>query len=167
MKIAALVRITDGPSHTELTEDRCENLMDQRSRWNVSLQIENEEKCVAAEIVNRITPEDKIFLPKRIKRFRGIKRQRGRRKEWKRFIGVLSRSELKEISSNCTTWRLGGRAHFWPEIKDAIVFEEYDAAERIGYALIIVDVMKLAFVRGVIQAFVVTDDDIQILCDKW
>lgn len=180
MKYGVFVEITGGKSHFDLSEDRCENLEDCRPLWNVSFQLDGQDEsyCIASSLVTRVMPEDKIFTPAMVKTLQNTKRHRGRRKWWGNLMNTLSQVETKEFTPDCTIWRLGGRAHFWP-IKwwrgdDVIVFAEYDAIEQHGYAVIVSDfedasLLQRAFPNSLQgpRGFRITKEEEELLIEKW
>lgn len=176
LRRAVLVTITDGKSHAEMMEDRCENLMDQRARWNYSFQLEGWEKpyCIAIEIVNRVTPENKIFTPAKIGLLQRTVRRRGRQKWWSSLMGEISQLKNEEtLTDDCTIWRFGGGAHCWPYAdKDVVIFGEYDAIARQGYALIVAYSFDKWWLEGElfqhpIGVFDIANEDESKITQKW
>lgn len=182
MKSAIFVKITDGPSHSELSEDRCENLMDMRTRWNISFPLEGKEKSIAAENVTRVTPENKIFSPRvaasarRVINSRASRNLCSRRQKmryaWRMFMKSASlQPESHDFHPENAIWRFVGRSHFWGFCPSAIVFGEYDALERRGYALITVNLSErsrlVAEFPNSIQGFSISSEEEELLIEKW
>lgn len=173
MKIVAPIKIIDGPKHADLSEDRCENLMDMRSKWNVSFQLEglSGPSCIAAEVVRRVAPEEKLFS--------SILEERACRPDflfdltwWSDFIAKLSQIKYSDVKPDFTVWCLGGGAHCWHTgCDDIVVFVEYDAIEQCGYALVATDSSNLQCLAELfqhpLQAFYIEESDWRTLCRKW
>lgn len=140
--------------------------MDMRTRWNISFPLEKhvEKYCIAAERITRVMPEDKIFT---LQVTRSIQRvvnscaskniclkRRKERKSWTYFIKSVSQSKLYDWRPECTVWRFaGGENSRQIGCESAVIFGEYDAIERCGHALIVVDLSRLSTVKGKVSIF--------------
>lgn len=165
MKYGVFVEITGGKSHFDLSEDRCENLEDCRTQWNVSFQLDGQAEpyCIAFSIVTRLKPERKIFLPAVVA---SIRRQQG-------VKNLGAQMEADEWTPDCTIWRLGGRPQLWPSKldDDTTVLVEYDAIEQHGYALITSSRRSILQLRRLfphaISSFRITKEEEELLIEKW
>ncbi len=176
---AILLEITGGMDHAEMTEDRCENLMDFRARWNVDfLMAEKESRCIAAERVYYLLPQNQIFTPSIVRTLQRTRRDRGRRRWLASFKDILSSAEYQSNIPEATIWHLLGRAHFWKlpngrYAPDFPVFVEYDAEKQHGYALIFycclfeANTYKNICFPHALNVGCINDVDFQLLCNHW
>lgn len=175
MEKAILVEITDGASHYEMLEDRCENLMDQRARWNYDFRLEGHEKehCFSIEIVNRVSPDRKVFAPEIVNSAQQLSLSDERERWWANLMDTISQLESKSIDDTCTVWRFGGGAHFWDGLKGIRIkaFGEYDAIARHGHVLLVVEPSNLRRLEQKfpqsIGDFDITKEDEVVICEKW
>lgn len=158
--------------------------MDMRTRWNISFPLEKhvEKYCIAAERITRVMPEDKIFT---LQVTRSIQRvvnscaskniclkRRKERKSWTYFIKSVSQSKLYDWRPECTVWRFaGGENSRQIGCESAVIFGEYDAIERCGHALIVVDLSDFPQLKARFPYSVgdlsITEEEEQLLIDKW
>lgn len=184
MRYGILVQITDGMDQRDMTEERCENLMDQRARWNVPFQWDYQEKnrTIAAESVTRLQSYAQIFTLKRMRHVRDMCRPYTRKKWWSNFVATLTRTPWpnyeQESIDDAAVWRLAGGAHFWKDNTgaylegDAVLFIEYDANIQHGYGLIVCETeydtatMRRQF-NSASREFSISEKDFQLLCNRW
>lgn len=175
---AILLEITGGTDHAEMTEDRCENLMDFRARWNVDfLMAEKESRCIAAERVYYLLPQNQIFTPSIVRTLQRTRRDRGRRRWWASFKDILPGIEHQSNIPEATIWHLLGRTHFWRlpngRYTDNIpIFIEYDAGNQHGYALVIGDDSQMYRLEydefpHAIDIGYIDEADFRFVCNKW
>lgn len=190
MKQAMLIEITSGMGQEEMLEDRSENLMDARAIWNVSFQIasQEQERCVAAERVTRVNPQDQVFSPAAMRRWFNTRRNRGRKRWWSDLIAKVSQATAPDTLPDSPIWRLAGCPHFWKDLHgkyidldDVCLFIEYDASIQHGYALVVVDNYNYRLLRYIALGFLrmsnwyeavktpisITDEEFQLLCNHW
>lgn len=190
-KARCVVEITGGMDQADMSEERCDNLMDHRGSWNVSFNLnsnEEREYCMSAGYAACIEPDTRLFSPELIQSIQQADRNRdeGENADWLQQIdryrdekkkwwqALIDRSQQEQCQSvpHSAVWHFAGKAHCWADrLDNATVFAEYDANVRHGYALVVsdnIDVYLLFNEFGDAHRFFRADtSDEEILWSKW